>query len=261
MWRAIRCPRATRRGRTRLSATRSQNRYSPQILILSATYGWTEKLLADRKKATQKKIFDLQAIKERRRVGLAVSQADNRKLRGLDALKNDLRKLNTLRVGFVDVKESVQRRVELCGGGVLFFGGARPTREIPILIGGGGEKKTLRLVAEHADIWHSFSDVPTLERKLGILAEHGRAVGRDTSEIETSVEALGTTFTASVEGDGFGFGFAGFYRFDLFTIPLFLEVGPFFTLGIFELDSGNGDDDSLYITGGAAVQIVYEVGL
>lgn len=64
----------------------------------------------------------------------------------------------------------------------------RPTREIPILIGGGGERKTLRIVAEHADIWHSFSDVPTLERKLGILAEHGAAVGRDTSEIEVSVE-------------------------------------------------------------------------
>jgi probable F420-dependent oxidoreductase len=63
-----------------------------------------------------------------------------------------------------------------------------PTRHIPILIGGGGEKKTLRIVAQHADIWHSFSDVPTLERKLGILAEHGRAVGRDTSEIEISVE-------------------------------------------------------------------------
>jgi probable F420-dependent oxidoreductase len=63
-----------------------------------------------------------------------------------------------------------------------------PTRDIPILIGGGGEKKTLRIVAQHADIWHSFSDAPTLERKLGILAEHGAAVGRDTSEIETSVE-------------------------------------------------------------------------
>jgi probable F420-dependent oxidoreductase len=63
-----------------------------------------------------------------------------------------------------------------------------PTRDIPILIGGGGEKKTLRIVAQHADIWHSFSDAPTLERKLGILAQHGAAVGRDTSEIEVSVE-------------------------------------------------------------------------
>jgi probable F420-dependent oxidoreductase len=63
-----------------------------------------------------------------------------------------------------------------------------PTRRIPVLIGGGGEKKTLRIVAKHADIWHSFSDSATLERKLGILAEHGAAVGRDTGEIEISTE-------------------------------------------------------------------------
>ena len=75
----------------------------------------------------------------------------------------------------------------------------QPTREIPILIGGGGEKKTLRIVAEHADIWHSFSDAPTLERKLGVLAEHGRAVGRDTSEIETSVEVRSRTMAEADE--------------------------------------------------------------
>ncbi len=61
-----------------------------------------------------------------------------------------------------------------------------PTRRIPILIGGGGERKTLRIVAEHADIWHSFADPETLERKLGILDEHCAAVGRDRSEIEIS---------------------------------------------------------------------------
>jgi probable F420-dependent oxidoreductase len=63
-----------------------------------------------------------------------------------------------------------------------------PTRRIPVLIGGGGEKKTLRIVARHADIWHSFSDPATLERKLGILGEHGEVVGRDVSEIEISTE-------------------------------------------------------------------------
>src|SRR5690554_3854040 len=63
-----------------------------------------------------------------------------------------------------------------------------PTRRIPVLIGGGGEKKTLRIVAEHADIWHSFSDAPTLKRKLGILARHGEEVGRDVSEIEISTK-------------------------------------------------------------------------
>jgi probable F420-dependent oxidoreductase len=63
-----------------------------------------------------------------------------------------------------------------------------PTRKIPVLIGGGGEKKTLRIVAEHADIWHSFSDVPTLQRKLGILREWCQAVGRNPDEIEISTE-------------------------------------------------------------------------
>lgn len=61
-----------------------------------------------------------------------------------------------------------------------------PTRRIPILIGGGGEKKTLRLVAEHADIWHSFSDPDVLEHKLGVLHRWCDEVGRDMSEIEIS---------------------------------------------------------------------------
>ena len=65
-----------------------------------------------------------------------------------------------------------------------------PTRKIPVLIGGAGEKKTLRIVAAHADIWHSYSDIPTLERKLAILAEHGRAIDRDTSQIEISAGVL-----------------------------------------------------------------------
>ena len=61
-----------------------------------------------------------------------------------------------------------------------------PTRKIPVLIGGGGEKKTLKLVAKHATIWHSFSDVPTLQHKLEVLKSHAADVGRDVSEIEIS---------------------------------------------------------------------------
>ncbi|RFA16042.1 LLM class F420-dependent oxidoreductase [Subtercola boreus] len=64
-----------------------------------------------------------------------------------------------------------------------------PTRKIPVLIGGGGEKKTLRIVAKHADIWHSFADTETLERKLGILRSHCDEIGRDFSEIEISTGA------------------------------------------------------------------------
>jgi probable F420-dependent oxidoreductase len=62
-----------------------------------------------------------------------------------------------------------------------------PTREIPILIGGGGERKTLRLVAEYAHIWHSFSDREVLVHKSEVLAEHCAAVGRDPRRIERSV--------------------------------------------------------------------------
>ncbi|CAN5160759.1 LLM class F420-dependent oxidoreductase [soil metagenome] len=68
-----------------------------------------------------------------------------------------------------------------------------PTRKIPVLIGGGGEKKTLRIVAQHADIWHSFTAAADIPRKLAILAEHGAAVGRDVGEIEISNELRNTT--------------------------------------------------------------------
>ncbi|HQG71200.1 MAG TPA: LLM class F420-dependent oxidoreductase, partial [Rhodoglobus sp.] len=47
-----------------------------------------------------------------------------------------------------------------------------PLRDIPILIGGSGEQKTLKLVAKHADIWHSFVPPAELPRKIGILQEH-----------------------------------------------------------------------------------------
>ncbi|MEV6556725.1 LLM class F420-dependent oxidoreductase [Nocardia sp. NPDC051756] len=63
----------------------------------------------------------------------------------------------------------------------------QPTREIPILIGGGGEKKTLRLVAEYADLWHTFADLDALAHKNKVLAEHCAAVGSDQSRIERSV--------------------------------------------------------------------------
>lgn len=66
-----------------------------------------------------------------------------------------------------------------------------PTRKIPLLIGGGGEKKTLRLVARHADIWHGFGDVDVAERKVRILDRHCADVGRDPAEIERSLGVQG----------------------------------------------------------------------
>lgn len=68
----------------------------------------------------------------------------------------------------------------------LSAGNPAPTRDIPIVIGGGGEKKTLRVVAEHADIWHGFGDAATIARKSAILNDHGADVGRDATQIERS---------------------------------------------------------------------------
>jgi probable F420-dependent oxidoreductase len=59
-----------------------------------------------------------------------------------------------------------------------------PTRRLPILIGGNGEKVTLRIVAEHADIWHGSGDLETMRRKVDVLRSHCEAVGRDFEEIE-----------------------------------------------------------------------------
>ena len=96
-----------------------------------------------------------------------------------------------------------------------------PTRHpIPVLIGGGGERKTLRLVAQHADIWHSFGDVATVRRKSAVLAEHCADVGRDPAEIERSVGVQGdparggpalldagiTLFTVGVGGPHYDLG-------------------------------------------------------
>jgi probable F420-dependent oxidoreductase len=62
----------------------------------------------------------------------------------------------------------------------------QPTRHIPILIGGQGEKKTLRLVAEYADIWHGFTDRDTYPGKAEVLDRHCATVDRDPLSIERS---------------------------------------------------------------------------
>lgn len=64
-----------------------------------------------------------------------------------------------------------------------------PTRTVPLLVGGGGERKTLRLVAEHADIWHGFGDLDELAHKNQVLDRWCAEVGRDPAEIERSTAA------------------------------------------------------------------------
>ncbi|SDG77085.1 LLM class F420-dependent oxidoreductase [Microbacterium pygmaeum] len=63
-----------------------------------------------------------------------------------------------------------------------------PTRRIPILIGGKGEQKTLRIVARHANIWHSFVGADELPHKLSVIDDWAQKEGRDTSDLIVSNE-------------------------------------------------------------------------
>jgi F420-dependent oxidoreductase-like protein len=60
----------------------------------------------------------------------------------------------------------------------------RPLQEkVPIMIGGGGEKRTLRLVAQYADACNLFGDADTVRHKVEVLHRHCADVGRDPSEV------------------------------------------------------------------------------
>ena len=67
-----------------------------------------------------------------------------------------------------------------------------PVRRIPVMVGGGGERKTLRITAEHADIWHGFGDPDVIAHKHQVLDAWCAQVGRDPREIERSA---GVAFT------------------------------------------------------------------
>ena len=68
----------------------------------------------------------------------------------------------------------------------------RPLQErIPILVGGSGEQRTLRLVARHADACNLSGDPATVRRKLAVLREHCGAEGRDPAAITVTHLAPG----------------------------------------------------------------------
>lgn len=86
----------------------------------------------------------------------------------------------------------------------------QPIRRPPVLIGGGGEKKTLRLVAQYADLWNSTSTDPAeLAHKIDVLRRHCDDVGRNFSEIR---------LTAALPTDPFNDAF-------LRTAATFAELG------------------------------------
>jgi len=88
----------------------------------------------------------------------------------------------------------------------------QPIRRPPILIGGGGEKKTLRMVAQYADVWNSTdSELDVLKHKIDVLTRHCDTVGRDINEIQKTVGFFGDPF-----GDVDGY---------LKTVERFAELG------------------------------------
>ena len=65
-------------------------------------------------------------------------------------------------------------------------------KKLPIMIGGSGEKKTLRSVAKYADMWNAMGPLDVMAHKVDVLKRHCDEVGRDIDEIEFT---LGVKFT------------------------------------------------------------------
>lgn len=89
----------------------------------------------------------------------------------------------------------------------------RPIQDrIPILVGGGGERRTLATVAKYGDACNFFGDPNVVSHKLAVLAEHCGRIGRDLSTIATTcalsppespqelVDQVGARLAAGVEG-------------------------------------------------------------
>ena len=67
----------------------------------------------------------------------------------------------------------------------------KPVRRPPILVGGGGEKVLLRLVAKHADIWNNLAvNLEQLGRKAAVLRHHCAAVQRDPATLRISQQTM-----------------------------------------------------------------------
>ena len=83
----------------------------------------------------------------------------------------------------------------------------RPLQDrVPILVGGSGERRTLQLVARHADACNLFGDPEAIRHKVAVLHRHCEAVGRDPAEVtitqlgEAAVMASGGERYADVVG-------------------------------------------------------------
>ena len=102
---------------------------------------------------------------------------------------------------------------------------------LPILIGGSGEKVTLRLVAEHAHAWNSFGPPETFAAKNAVLDEWCERVGRDPAEIERTVlidadevDRMDDFLVAGAQHLIVGLGTTGETPFDLAPVQRLMDL-------------------------------------
>jgi F420-dependent oxidoreductase-like protein len=112
-------------------------------------------------------------------------------------------------IGFFDVRERLARLDEACAvikaltteeratfsGRYYTLDDAplepKPVQDpLPLLVGGGGEKVTMRIAARHADEWNTWGNPDVLAHKVGVLRRHCSELGRDPAEIRVSAQAL-----------------------------------------------------------------------
>ena len=74
-------------------------------------------------------------------------------------------------------------------------------KHLPIMIGGSGEKKTLRTVAKYADMWNAMGSVEKMAHKIDVLRQHCADVGRDPSTIEFTLGIKATIRDSEAEAD------------------------------------------------------------
>jgi alkanesulfonate monooxygenase SsuD/methylene tetrahydromethanopterin reductase-like flavin-dependent oxidoreductase (luciferase family) len=86
----------------------------------------------------------------------------------------------------------------------------RPVRgTIPILVAGGGERRTLDLVARYGDACNVPADLATARHKFDVLKAHCERVGRDPAEITRTVFAFDTSDLGKLAADAQGLASAG----------------------------------------------------
>jgi len=94
-----------------------------------------------------------------------------------------------------------------------------------ILVGGGGERKTLRLVARYADACNLFASSPEeVGRKLDVLARHCEAEGRDPATVDRTI--LATKGNPARDPDGFLTAMAGYAALGISTVELMPTGDP-----------------------------------